>query len=194
LNDRFEGDALENAVGSLNWYYAHYLMQKGDYDAAETMMLEFGESNRISGLTSLAQNFFNKNPAENKDRAAGILRRVRSLLPERPENYNETQQLFSLITAMTAIEPADAFANLEPLVDEINPLIQAFAVVQGFQGGQLRQGEYPISNGMNFGINVDPTMFRNLALIDFDRTNAIIDSFARTELRISLRMYLAESL
>jgi hypothetical protein len=194
LNDRFEGDALENAVGSLNWYYAHYLMQKGDYDAAETMMLEFGESNRISGLTSLAQNFFNKNPAENKDRAAGILRRVRSLLPERPENYNETQQLFSLITAMTAIEPADAFANLEPLVDEINPLIQAFAVVQGFQGGQLRQGEYPISNGINFGINVDPTMFRNLALIDFDRTNAIIDSFARTELRISLRMYLAESL
>jgi hypothetical protein len=194
LNDRFEGDALENAVGSLNWYYAHYLMQKGDYDAAEAMMLEFGESNRISGLTSLAQNFFNKNPAENKNRAAGILRRVRSLLPERPENYNETQQLFSLITAMTAIEPADAFANLEPLVDEINPLIQAFAVVQGFQGGQLRQGEYPISNGMNFGINVDPTMFRNLALIDFDRTNAIIDSFARTELRISLRMYLAESL
>ncbi len=47
---------------------------------------------------------------------------------------------------------------------------------------------------MNFGINIDPTMFHNLALVDFDRTNAIIDSFARTELRIPLRMYLAESL
>ena len=93
LNDRFEGDALENAVGSLNWYYAHHLMQKGDFDTAEAVMLEFGESNRISGLTSLAQTIFNKNPTENKNRAAGILRRVRSLLPDRPENYNETHQL-----------------------------------------------------------------------------------------------------
>jgi hypothetical protein len=73
-------------------------------------------------------------------------------------------------------------------------LIQAFAVVQGFQGGQLRQGEYQLSSGMNFGIYVDPTMFRNLAVSDFDRTNAIIDSFTRAELKISLRMFLAESL
>jgi hypothetical protein len=194
LKDRFEGEALDNAIGSLNWYYAHLLMQKGDYDAAEAMMLEFGESNRISSLTSLAQNLYNKSPTENKARAAGILRRVRGMMPERPENYNEMSQLFALINAMTAIEPADAFTNIEPLIDPINGLVQAFAVVQGFQGGQLRQGEYQISNGMNFGINIDPTIFRNLATSDFDRTNAIIDSFARTELRISLRMYLAESL
>ncbi len=194
LNERFEGDALENAIGSLNWYYAHHLMQKGEYDAAEAMMLEFGESNRISGLTSLAQNIFNKNPAENRNRAAAILRRVRGLMQERPENYNEMGQLFGLINAMTAIEPADAFANLEPVTEHINTLIQAFAVVQSFQGGQMRQGEYQISNGMNFGISIDPTIFRNLAASDFDRTNAIIDSFTRTELRISLRMYLVETL
>ncbi|MEQ1764049.1 MAG: hypothetical protein ABL984_13010, partial [Pyrinomonadaceae bacterium] len=194
LGDKFEGETLDNAVSSLNWYYAHHMIQKGDYDGAEALMLEFNESNRASGLTSLAQNLYNRNPAENKNRAAGILRRVRGLMPERPENYNETHQLFSLINAMTTIEPADGFANLEPLVEHINTLIQAFAVVQGFQGGQLRQGEYQISNGMNFGIHFDPTIFRNLAISDFDRTNSIIDSFTRTELRISLRMYLAESL
>ncbi|MEO5858567.1 MAG: hypothetical protein ABIR33_06420 [Pyrinomonadaceae bacterium] len=194
LGDKFEGDTLDNAVSSLNWYYAHHLIQKGEYYAAEAMMLEFYESNRVSGLTSLAQNLFNRNPAENKNRAAGILRRVRGLMPERPENYNETHQLFALINAMTAIDAADAFANLEPLTDHLNTLIQAFAAVRGFQGGQLRQGEYQISNGMNFGISIDPTIFKNLAASDFERTNAIIDSFTRTELRISLRMYLAESL
>ena len=194
LNDKFEGDSLENALSSLNWYYSHHLINKGDYDAAEALMLDFNDSNRISGLTSLAQNIFNKNSVENRSRAAAILRRVRSLMPERPENYNETSQLFSLITTMTPIEPADAFANLEPLVDHINTVIQAFAVVQSFQGGQLRQGEYQLSGGMNFGIHIDPGMFRNLANSDFDRTNTLIDSFSRTELRIALRMYLAEGL
>jgi hypothetical protein len=192
LNERFEGDTLENAVSSLNWYYAHHLIQKGEYDTAEAMMLEFNESNRVSGLTSLAQTIFNKNPAENKNRAAGILRRVRSLLPERPENYNETSQLFSLINAMTPIEPTDAFANLEPLIEQINTLTQAFAVVQSYQGGQLRQGEYQLNGGTNFGVYVDPSMFRNLANSDFDRTNALIDSLSRAELRIQLRMFLAE--
>lgn len=193
LNERFEGDTLENAIGSLNWYYAHHLIQKGDFDAAEAMMLEFGESNRISGLTSLAQNLYQRNPAENRNRAAGILRRVRSLMPERPENYSELSQIFALINAMTVIEPADAFSNLEPLVEQLNTLTQAFAVVQGYQGNQLRQGEYQLSGGMNFGIYVDPSMFRNLSNSDFERTNSLIDSLSRTEIRIQLRMYLVET-
>ena len=193
LNDKFEGDSLENAVSTLNWYYAHHLLQKGEYDAAEAMMMEFNDSNRISALTSLAQTIYNKNPVENKGRAAGILRRVRSLMPERPENYTELSQVFALINAMTAIEPTDAFSNLEPLVDQINTLTQAFAVVQGFQGGQMRQGEYSLSGGMNFGIYVDPSMFRNLAKSDLDRTDSLIDSLNRVEMRIQLRMFLAET-
>lgn len=192
LNDRFEGDALDNAVSSLNWYFAHHLIQKGEYDAAEAMMMEFNESNRVSSLTSLAQTIFNKDPEQNRSRASGILRRVRGLLPERPETYNETHQIFALIATLATITPSDAFSDLESLTEHINTLTQAFAVVQGYQGNQLRQGEYQLASGMNFGIHIDQTMFRNLANSDFDRTNAIIDSFARPELRIQLRMFLAE--
>lgn len=194
LNDKFDGDALENAVSSMNWYYAHHLIQKGEFDAAEAVMLEFNDSNRISALTSLARNIYGKNPTENRSRASTLLRRVRGLLPDRPETSNETNQMFALIGAMTPIEPSDAFANLEPMVEQLNTLIQAFAIVQGYHGGQMRQGEYNLAMGSNFGIHLDPNMFRNLARADFDRTNAIIDSFARPELRLSLRMYLAEGL
>lgn len=193
LNDKLEGDSLENAVSSLNWFYAHHLMNKGELDAAEAMMYEFNDSNRISALTSLAQNLFNKNPTENRARAAGILRRVRSLMPERPENYNETHQLFMLINATTAIEPNEAFSDIEPIIEHLNLLIGAFAIVQGYQGGQLRNGEYLIAHGTNFGIQIDPTIFRNLAQHDFDRTNMIIDAFQRAELRIGLRMLIAEN-
>lgn len=194
LNDNFEGDALENAVSSMNWYYAHHLIQKGEFDAAEAVMLEFNDSNRISALTSLAQTIYGKDPAENRERAVALLRRVRGLLPDRPETSNETNQMFALIHAMTPIEPSEAFANLEPMVEQLNTLIRAFAIVQGYHGGQMRQGEYNLAMGSNFGIHLDQNMFRNLATADFDRTNAIIDSFDRPELRLSLRMYLAEGL
>lgn len=192
LNDKFEGDALENAVSSLNWYYAHHLMQKGEFDAAEALMFEFNESNRVSGLTSLANFIFNQNPAENRSRAATLLRRVRGLLPDKPENSNETNQMFALIGAMTTIESSDAFANLEPMLEHLNKLVEAFAVVQAYHGNQVRQGEYNIAMGNGFGVYFDLNTFRNLANADFDRTNAIIDLFDRPELRLSIRMYLAE--
>jgi len=194
LNDKFEGEALDNAVSSLNWYYAHHLIQKGEFDAAEALMLEFNDSNRVSALTSLAGNIYGKDPTENRSRAAALLRRVRGLLPDRPETSNDTNQMFALIHAMTPIEPSEAFANLEPMIEQLNTLIQAFAIVQGYHGGQMRQGEYSLAMGSNFGIHLDQNMFRNLAQADFDRTNAIIDSFERPELRLSLRMYLAEGL
>lgn len=194
LNDKFEGDALENAVSSLNWYYAHHLIQKGQFDAAEAMMLEFNDSNRISALTSLAQTIYGKDPDKNRSRAAALLQRVRGLLPDRPETSNETNQMFALIGAMTPIEPADAFANLEPMVEQLNTLVRSFAVVQAYHGSQFRQGEYNLAVGGNFGFHFDLGIFRNLAHADFDRTNAIVDSFERPELRLSIRMYLAEGL
>ena len=193
LNEKFEGDALENALNSMNWYYAHHLMQKGQYDAAETVMLEFNDSNRISALTSLASTVYNANREENRTRAAGILSRVRALLPDRPENQNEMSQMFSLIGAMADIEPADAFRTLEMMVDQLNQLIDAFAVVSSYQsGGNLRQGEYLMANGFNFGMYIDPNMFQKLSQNDPDRTTAFINSFGRREVRVLLLLFLLE--
>lgn len=194
LTDRFEGEALDNAISGLNHHHAYHLMNKGEFDAAEALMMEFHENTRVPALTSLSQAIYNKNPTENKNRAAGILRRVRTLLPDRPETYNDINQLFGLINAMAPIEPADSFATLEPLIHQINTLTQAFAIIQSYQGGQMRHGEYQMAGGMNFGVHIDQNMFRTLAIYDFDRTNALIDVLARNEVRISIRMYLAENL
>lgn len=194
LSDRFEGEALDNAIAGLNHHYAYHLINKGEFDAAEALMLGFHENTRMPALTSLAQAIYNRNPTENKNRATGILRRVRALLPARPETNSDINQLFGLINAMAPIEPADSFSSLEPLIDQINTLTQAFAVVQGYQGGQMRQGEYQMAGGMNFGVHIDQNMFRTLATHDFDRTNALIDALARNEVRISIRVYIAENL
>lgn len=193
LNDNFDDDALENAVSSLNWYYAHHLINRGEYDAAESMILQFNDSNRISALSSLATNIYGKNPQENKTRATGILLRVRSFLPDRPETNSELSQLIQLINTMANIEPPDAFRNFEPLVDQINQLTEAWAIVNGFQsGGNMRQGEYYLSSGHNFGVQIDPSLFATFAKKDFARTLSLIEGFRQREMRIMLLIGLLE--
>ena len=193
LNEKMEGDVLDNTLSSMNWYYAHHLMQKGQYDAAEAVMMEFNESNRASALTSLALTVFGANREENRARAAGILNRVRSVLPDRPENQNEMSQVFSMINAFVEIEPAEGFRMFEPLVEQLNQLSEAFAVVHAFQGGgMIREGEYVMAHGFNFGVYLDPNMLRNLAQKDPDRTISLVDGFARREVRVMLRLNLLE--
>ena len=184
LNNNFEDDALENAIGSLNWYHAHHLIQRGQYDSAEAMIMEFGESNRISALISLANTIYTKDPEANRPRANGLLQRARTFLPARPETSNEFMQLLQLINAMAGIEPAEAFRNFEPVVDQINQLTEAWAIVNAFQGGNVRQGEYVMANGLHFGLHIDPSTFRTLAQKDFDRTMTLIDGLQRREMRI----------
>jgi len=192
LSDKFEDDALESAVSSLNWHYANYLMNRGDFDAAEAMIMQFGEAHRVASLSSLATAVFNKNPQENRTRANGILQRARSLLPEKPETSNELSQLLQLINTMVGIESSEAFRNFEPVVDQMNQVIDASAVVMGFQGGNIRQGEYFLSGGLNFGVYLDTSVFRTLAQKDFGRTMQLVDSFHRREMRILILAYLLE--
>jgi hypothetical protein len=192
LNEQLEDDALENAISSLNWYYAHLLVQRGQYDAAEALMMQFNENNRISALTSLATTIFNQDQKENRSRANAILQRVRSILPETPETNSEFSQLFQLINVMANVDPTEAFRNLEPLVDDMNRLTEAWAVVNAFQGGNVRSGEYSLAGGNNLGIYLDPGMVKNLADNDFSRTLALVDGFSRREMRVMILMSLLE--
>lgn len=194
LSDNFDDDSLENALSSLNWYYAQLLVNRGDFDAAESMMLGFNESNRISALTGLAMTIYRKDPKENRSRAMAILQRVRSHLPDKPETSTEFTQLFQLVTSMASIDPAEAFRNFEPLIDPINQIVEASAVLQRFQGGGYsREGEQLLAYGSNFGVYVDPSLLKTLAENDFARTSSLLNSLSRREMRIFVLTSLLES-
>ena len=193
LNEQFEDDALENAISALNWYHAHLLVQRGDFDGAEAMMMQFNDGNRISALISLATTIYNRDQKENRSRANGILQRTRSLMPEKPETSTEFSQIFQLIAVMATIEPNDAFRNFEPLIGRLNELTEAWAVVNAFQGGNIRQGEYSMASGYNLGVFIDPSMLNTLAQNDFSRTMTMIDGLSRREMRLTIWMGFLES-
>ncbi|MEO7659345.1 MAG: hypothetical protein ABIV48_07000 [Pyrinomonadaceae bacterium] len=193
LHENFSDDALTHATDSLNWYYAHRLLNLGKYDEAERMMFDFPESNRNSALLGLAITIFNKNKAENKDAALSILNRVRMLMPDRPSNQNELTQLMQLASAFAKIEADPAFRLAESIVPKLNDLIDASILIGTFQGnGNFQYGELPVGQGMPFPFQFDTSFLPPLAEADFERTARFADQFTRAEMRINLKLLLAD--
>lgn len=193
LNSNFTGDELDSAVNMLNWSYANSLTSKGEYAQAEAVIAQMPEQNRVSALGSYALTLFNKDPKELRDKAASILRQARGLLPAHVETNTDVSQLMQLIACMATVSPEDAFREIDQLATDLAPLFEAWAIVNGFQGNSVRQGEFLMSNGLNFGIYIDQSIFRNLAKTDPERTMRSISAFGRRELRTLMKMQLLES-
>ena len=195
LSDNFSDEALVNAQESLNWFQAHQLINQGKFAEAEALIEEFPEGNRFSALISLAETVFNRDRVENKNQALGILSKAGSGIPSRPENNNELQQSVQLIAAYSRIEPSEAFRILEGLVPQINELSEAMMVVNSFNGAyNIRRGESVIAVGGPVGVQVDGSLIRGLAGVDFERTLTLVAGFSRRETRVSLKQQLLESL
>jgi hypothetical protein len=194
LNTNFSGRALENAVNSLNWFYAAHLMNQGKWAEAERLIDEFPDSNKRSALITLATRSFAKDPVENKTYAISVLSKVRAMMPDKPTDQTELSQFTQLTSAYSGIDADQAFSSFEPVIPLLNELAEANIVVQGFQNGfNVRSGEFMLTNGGFFGFQLDQNVLRSLAKTDFERTLKLIDSFTRRELRISLKLQLAET-
>jgi hypothetical protein len=195
VNENFSDDVLENAIQCLNWYYAHRLMNLGKYSEAERMMNDFPENNRNAALMSLAQVVFDKDKEKNGAYAVSILNRIRASMPERPPTQQEMGYLLQLVNAYTKIEPEQAFDMVETLVPQINELCDASIVIASFQGGSnMEQGEGIVAQGLPYGFYVDYSVIQKLADKDLDRTEKLIEQFSRPEMRVTLKMQLAENL
>ena len=168
-------------------------MYAGKYTEAETMIDQLPEYGRSIILINLANTIYRADPEKNKSYALSVLGKARSLVSDQPENSTEFSNLMQVIIAYSDIAPDEAFRSFEPLVPQINELSDAYATVNQFQGGgNMRQGEFPLSQGVSFGFYYDPSVFRLFAKNDFDRTMKLIDAFSRREIRLALLLYLAE--
>ena len=195
LNDNFSDDALEEAIRHLNVQHSYNLMGAGKFTEAERLIDEMPEGQRQTSYIYLANNIFQQNPSENKSQAVALLEKARVLISEKPENQTEMSQLMQIISAYSNIEPAKAFLLFEPLIPQINELADASVVLNGFQGGtSVRQGEFVMSQGMSYGFyGADFSVFRAFLKNDFDRAMNLVNGFTRREIRIALKLQLAES-
>ena len=192
LNQNFSGRALENAVQALSRRYADLLINQGKWDEAENLIDQMDDAVRRRALTDLAKKAYAKDAAANKDVALNALRKVRTLLAERPTDNDSTQNFVQLAIAYAPIDADEAFALMESTIPVLNDLADANAVVSAFRSdAQVRQGEYVLLPGPAYGFNVDVAAWRALLKADPERTSKLIDRFARQEIRIAVRFQIA---
>lgn len=194
LNANFTGRALDNAVNSLNWWYAGVLMNQGKFSEAEALIDQFPESNRRTALMNLAAKAYAKDKVGNKEYAIGVLNKARTLMPDRPVDQTTLGQFVQLTIAFAEVDTDEAFNTFQPVIAQINELSDANAVVSGFQGtGLVRNGEFILPASPNFGFQIEPNLLRTLAKADFDRTVKLLDGLTRREVRTYFRFQLVES-
>lgn len=195
LTDNFSDGALEEVIQNLNAQHSYNLMSAGKFAEAERVIDEMPENQRQSSYVYLANAIYQQNPAENKSYAVAVLEKARALISEKPENQIEMSQLMQIIVAYSNIETTKAFLLFEPLTAQLNELADAAVVLNGFQGGSnIRQGEYVMSQGISYGFyGAEFSVFRTFLKNDFDRTMNLIDGFTRREIRIGLKLQLAEN-
>ena len=101
-----------------------------------------------------------------------------------------------VVNAYLTIDASEAFRMYEQIVSQMNELAEASAVLSPFQGNNnVRRGEFVLSDGNSFGsYGFDYSVFNNFASKDFDQTARLVDMFSRREIRIALKLQLAESL
>ena len=156
------------------------------------MIDQLDDITRSRSLIDLANKAYAKDNEANKDFALDVLRKARTILPERPTDNNSTLNFVQLAIAYAPIDADEAFALMEVTIPVLNELADANAVVSAFRSEALvRQGEYLITPGPVYGFQVDPTVWRSLMKADADRTFKLIDRFARQEIRIAVRLQMA---
>jgi tetratricopeptide (TPR) repeat protein len=135
----------------------------------------------------------------NHDEALKLLDEAQTLIKTDLGSDTQTDALLALVTAYALVEPAKAFGIIERTIDRANDEIaKALLLDKIVSSGAIKKGEIRLQqSGM---IPLDFAVFKygksvaTLANVDFDRTKAAADRFERNELRLMVRLMLAQAL
>lgn len=193
ISEIYDEDSMPAEISKLAERQAAFYIGKGEFDAAESLTARMDLTARTRTMVSVARALFAKDKDANRDRAASILERTRASLSARPHDAEELRQILIVIGAMAPIATPDAMRNFEQLIDPINQVTEASAIVSAFQkNDRIRDGEFIITNGPYFGVQIDLSVVRSLAEQDTEKSAEILRGITRRELKVSLLLGLLE--
>lgn len=129
--------------------------------------------------------------------ALQLLNEARSLIGDRPRNSNQFNAQLQVASAYAQLDPARSFEIVEPLIEQVNEMIAAGEVLDGFlySAQSFRDGELLLQA---YGGPINSLYFRYaneltlLARIDFDRAKSVADRFQRSEAQAMARLFVAQ--
>ncbi len=197
INDKIT-DPLERkqALAELDRQALASAVEKGKIeDARQTLTRVRSNDARAMALAALAINAKEKGQQK---LAQQLLDESRGAINPRPRNLAQLAAQFQVARAAALVDPAHSFVLIEPMVDQLNELVNAAAVLGGFIAPEfMREDEAMMSFASKPIAMLSAQYNKELSALlstDFERTKAVADRFQRNELRILARLLIARNL
>lgn len=189
----------DDAIASLDANLAMKQLREGKTDEARKTIdrLPFGAA-KAEQLVQLALAAYRLNTTESKETAVRLMSEAHEMVKDYPEDKDETDGLLKVIAGYAVIDTGRAFTLLAPVIEQANEVVNAQAVLARYnkQTQNFRDGEMVIAN--SFGA-LNARIFRYgkelklLAQNDFTRTRGLIDQFRRDDIRLFVKLFIAQS-
>lgn len=156
------------------------------------------DSAKINLLVNLALGYQRKNTEESHKVALDLIAEARRLVGDIPESREEVKDFLKIVAGYAEIEPDKAFPLLSSLADMANDMLTAYALLSKYNKSEnmFKQGEMIFTQSLGFGgtfLGYGKEL-KLLAAADLDKTRGAIDQLRRDDIKILMRILLAQSI
>ena len=149
------------------------------------------DSERVKNLIDLSTATQKDNPKL----ALRFLEDARTLVSKRATNYQDFQDQIRVADAFAAVDSKRSFELLEGGITQLNELLSAATVLNGFEVDIFKDGEMSLRAGNDLVGMVTRygQELAALARVDFDRARVTADRFQMAEPRLNAKLTIAQS-
>jgi hypothetical protein len=169
-------------------------VQRGDYSGALQYASRFPTTEeKVSALVQIANT---ASARGDKQAALQLLNAARGLFDGQPRGQSQFNSWLQLAQAYAPLDPDASFTMVESSVAQLNELVDAAAVVNGFGQESFKDGELKTQSGYPWNdlINQCALALSTLARTDFDRASTDAKNFQRADTRVLAELLLAQNL
>ncbi|HEX6186821.1 MAG TPA: hypothetical protein VFZ40_01970 [Pyrinomonadaceae bacterium] len=119
---------------------------------------------------------------------------ARAIVTKRASDYRDLENQIRVAELFASLDPKRSFEVLEPGIAQLNELLTAAQVLNGFEVHVFRDGELPLQGGSELGRVVARfgQQLAALAKVDFERAQATADRFQFAEPRLMSKLSIVQ--
>ena len=148
------------------------------------------ENDRIDLLIQMSNDVRTSNPKLSLQ----LLEEAKQITNHRATDYDHFEEQLKVARAFAAVEPARSFEIIDPAISQINELLSAAAVLNGFEVNIFRDGELPLQGGSGLTSTISRfgEELAQLARNDFGRAETLAGRFQSPETRTLARLSIVQ--
>ena len=149
------------------------------------------DSDRVKYLIDLSTSTQKDNPKL----ALRFLDDARNLVNKRAANYKQFEDQLKVADAFAAVDSKRSFEVLEPGIAQLNELLSAAQVLNGFEIEIFKEGELSLrsDNDLVGMVSRFGQELASLAKVDFDQARVTADKFQLPEPRLNAKLQIVQS-